>query len=197
MNDTAAATRPQHPASAADIAGTTNGTAPSARDPFTASSAARDERDRIAALSAEVSVLGDELVMENPDDLPRSIRSLLTSDDRHFWPMLEPVRRVAMVRRAHRRALQAADRSLQRHLRQDTCGNYIDLLCQLIHTSRKEIGDEAYEELRARYLSAKDAWENMRRSPRTKPNARSARELRDEPDSAGFDDRDTSEFLER
>jgi hypothetical protein len=144
------------------------------RDPFAASRAARAEHERIAALGNQV----ESYTVVDPDEditcLPGELHGLLSADDRHFWVQLEPARRVELLRRAHRRSLQAAERNHQRALRQDTCGHYIDLLCQLINTNRREIGDEAYDELRSRYVRAKEEWESLKQAPRTKTAARTA-----------------------
>lgn len=142
------------------------------RDPFTASNAAREERDKLVALSATIASLTDADMPLEPELLPEEIGRVLTIDDRHFWLMLDESRRLPMLRRAHQRNITAAERNLQRALRSDTCGHYIELLCQLVHTSRREVGEEAYEELRGRYLAAKSEWEKIRRSPKPKHAAR-------------------------
>jgi hypothetical protein len=143
------------------------------RDPFAASNNARTERDRVMALTDTVAEHAATALTEDElSSLPGSIQGLLSADDRHFWPLIGPDRRSAMLLRAHRRTLLSAERNLQRAIRQDTCGNYIDLLCLVINTSRKEIGDEAYDELKQRYLAAKDQWEQLRKTSRSKTGAR-------------------------
>jgi hypothetical protein len=138
------------------------------RPPFAAADATRVERDRIAALAPVVQSLVPETLADDLADLPEDLYRLLSADDRHFWDLIEPERRVPMLQRAQHRALLNAERNAQRALRQDTCAHYIDLLCVLVHTSRREVGEEAYGELRERYLQAKSDWEAMRRAPKPK-----------------------------
>jgi hypothetical protein len=138
------------------------------RPPFAAADATRAERDRIAALAPVVQSLVPETLPAELADLSEDLYRLLTADDRHFWDLIEPERRVPMLQRAQNRALLNAERNAQRALRQDTCAHYIDLLCLLVHTSRREVGEQAYGELRERYLQAKSDWEAMRRAPKPK-----------------------------
>jgi hypothetical protein len=142
------------------------------RDPFQASAAARVERDQIKALSQQVDSYDGVELEDDMDSIEPALLRLLGADDRELWMSVPAERRMIIVQRAHKRSLLAAERNFQRALRQDTCGLYIDLLCQLINTPRREVGEEVYEELSIRYRQAKADWEAISRAPKPKHQAR-------------------------
>ena len=126
------------------------------------------EKVRLSVESLAAFLELEELLPAHPLELPAEVRNLLGADEATIWPSLEDSARRRLLSNSAQRRLASAQRRLVAAQRSDLCGRYIDLLYQLGHTRRAEVGEEAYEQLRSRMEDAKAAWENLKVKPARK-----------------------------
>ena len=130
-----------------------------------------DNFHSLVAQGAEYLSIND-LLPDNYNLLPTCFDTILSGDERALWETLEDGARRRLITLSTARRVSSIQRRLAIAERNDLCGRYIDLLYQLGHTRRSEVGEERYAEIRQEMYQAKADWEaNKKRSINgTKPS---------------------------